>query len=96
MLLKCCTQFARKLENSPVTTGLEKVNFIPIPRKGNATEYSNYHIIALSSQTWKVMLKILQARLQHYVNCELPDFKLDLEKANVLSYAIVSMDICLL
>ena len=47
--------------------------FIPIPKKGNAKECSNYHTIALISHTSKVMLKILQARLQQYVNCELPD-----------------------
>ena len=47
--------------------------FIPIPKKGNSKEYSNYHTIALISQASKVMLKILQARLQQYVNCELPD-----------------------
>ena len=47
--------------------------FIPIPRKGNAKECSNYRTIALISHVSKVMLKILQARLQQYVNCELPD-----------------------
>ena len=47
--------------------------FIPIPKKGNAKECSNYCTIELISHTSKVMLKILQARLQHYVNCELPD-----------------------
>ena len=47
--------------------------FIPIPRKGNAKECSNYRTIALISQASKVMLKILQARLQQYVNRELPD-----------------------
>ena len=47
--------------------------FIPIPKKGNAEECSNYHTIALISHASKVMLKILQARLQQYVNCELPD-----------------------
>ena len=47
--------------------------FIPIPKKGNASECSNYHTIALISHTSKVMLKILQARLQQYVNRELPD-----------------------
>ena len=46
---------------------------IPIPKKGNAKECSNYHKIALISHTSKVMLKILQARLQQYVNRELPD-----------------------
>ena len=47
--------------------------FIPIPKKGNAKECSNYHTVALISHTSKIMLKILQARLQQYVNCELPD-----------------------
>ena len=47
--------------------------FIPITKKGNAKECSNYHTIALISQASKVMLKILQARLQQYVNHELPD-----------------------
>ena len=47
--------------------------FIPIPKKGNAKECSNYRTIALISHTSKVMLKILQARLQQYVNCEPPD-----------------------
>ena len=51
------------LENSAVATGLEKVSFIPIPKKGNAKECSNYRTIALISQTSKVMLKILQASL---------------------------------
>ena len=48
---------------------------ILIPKKGNAKECSNYHTIALISQASKVMLKILQARLQQYVNCELPDIQ---------------------
>ena len=47
--------------------------FIPIPKKGNAKECSNYCTIALISHSSKVMFKILQARLQHYVNHELPD-----------------------
>ena len=55
--------------------------FIPIPKKGNAKECSNYHKIALISHTSKVMLKILQARLQQYVNRELPDVQVVLEKA---------------
>ena len=55
--------------------------FIPIPKKGNAKECSNYHKIALISHASKVMLKILQARLQQYMNRELPKFKLVLEKA---------------
>ena len=55
--------------------------FILIPKKGNDKECSNYHTIALISHASKVMLEILQARLQYYVNHELPKFKLDLEKA---------------
>ena len=55
--------------------------FIPIPKKGNAKESSNYRTIALISHTSKVIHKILQARLQQYVNRELPDVKVDLEKA---------------
>ena len=55
--------------------------FIPIPKKGNAKECSNYHPIALISHTNNVMLKILQARLQQYVNNELPDVQAGLEKA---------------
>ena len=61
------------LENSAVATGLEKVSFISVPKKGNATECSNYYIIALISHASKVMLKILQARLQQSVNRELPN-----------------------
>ena len=55
--------------------------FLPIPKKGNARECSNYHIMAHISHASKVMLKIFQARLQEYVNHELQMFKLDLEKA---------------
>ena len=54
--------------------------FIPIPKKGNAKECSNYHTIALISHASKVMLKILQARLQQYVNPELPDVQAGLRK----------------
>ena len=61
------------LEHSAVATGLEKSVFIPIPKKGNDKECSNYRTIALISHASKVMLKILQARLQQYVNYELPD-----------------------
>ena len=68
------------LENSAVATGLEKVSFIPIPKKSNAKECSNYHTIALISHASKVMLKILQARLQQYVNCELPDVQAGFRK----------------
>ena len=68
------------LENSAVATGLEKVSFIPMPKKGNAKECSNYRTIALISHASKVMLKILQARLQQYVNHELPDVQAGFRK----------------
>ena len=60
------------LENAAVATGLKKSVFIPIPKKGNAKECSNYRTITLISHTSKVMLKILQAKLQQYMNRELP------------------------
>ena len=66
------------LENSAVATGLEMSVFIPIPKKGNAKECSNYHTIALISHNSKVMLKILQAR--QYVNCEFPDVQAGFRK----------------
>ena len=68
------------LENSAVATGLEKVSFIPIPKKGNVEECSDYRTIALISHASKVMLKILQARLQQYVNLELPDVQAGFRK----------------
>ena len=61
------------LENSTVAMGLEKVSFHSNPKEGNAKECSNYCTIALISHESKVMLKILQARLQQYVKQELPD-----------------------
>ena len=54
--------------------------FIPIPKKANANECSNYHTIVLISYARKVMLKILQARLQQYVNQELPDVQFEFRK----------------
>ena len=61
------------LENSAVATGLEKVSFHSNPKERQCQKCSNYHTIALISHASKVMLKILQARLQQYVNCELPN-----------------------
>ena len=69
------------LENSAVATGLEKVSFLPNSKKGNAKECSNYHKIALISHASKVMLKILQARFQQYVNHELPHVQVGFRKA---------------
>ena len=54
--------------------------FIPTPKKGNAKECSNYHTVSLISHASKVMLKILQANLQQYVNCELPDVQAGFRK----------------
>ena len=71
MLGKCCTQYARKFENSAVATGLEKVSFHSNPKERQCQRMFNDHTIALISHT-KVMLKILHTRLQQYVNCELP------------------------
>ena len=68
------------LENSTVATGVEKSIFIPIPKKGNAKKCSNYHAVALISHASKLMLKILQARLQQYVNCEPPDVQAGFRK----------------
>ena len=67
-------------ENSAVATGLEKVSFHPIPKKGNAKEFSNYYTFALISHASKVMLKILQTRLQQFVNNELPDVRAGFRK----------------
>ena len=68
------------LENSAVATWLEMVNFHPIPKKDNAKECSNYHTTPLISHASKVMLKILQARLQQYMNHELPDVQAGFRK----------------
>ena len=73
----CCESAAlnmpANLENSAVATGVQRSVFFPIPKKDNAKEYSSYHAIALISHASKVMLKILQARLQQYVNHEFPE-----------------------
>ena len=63
-----------------MATGLKKVSFHSVPKKGNAKECSNYRTIALISHTSKVMLKILQARLQQYRNRELPDVQAGFRK----------------
>ena len=68
------------LENSTVPTELEKVSFHSSPKKSNAKECSNYCTMALISHASKVMLKILQARLQQYVNHELPDVQAGFRK----------------
>ena len=82
MLLKCCTQYASKFGNAAVATGLEKVSFhySPIPKKGNAKKCSNYNTVALFSHASKVVLKVPQARLQQYMNRELPDVQAGFKK----------------
>ena len=68
------------LENSAVATGLEKVSFHSNPKERQCQRCSNYRTIALISHASKVMLKILQAKLQQYVNCELPDVQAGFRK----------------
>ena len=68
------------LENSALATGLEKDSIRSKPKKANTKECSNYHTIALISHASKVMFKILQARLQQYVNHELPDVQAGFRK----------------
>ena len=80
MLWKCCTQYASKLEDSGEATGLERAVFISVSKKGNAKECSNYRTIALISHASKVMFKILQARLQQYMNHELPNVQAGFKK----------------
>ena len=70
------------LKNVLAVTGLEMSVFFPIPKKGNAKEYSNYHTIALISHASKVMLKVLQVRLQQSVNRELPNVQAGFRKGS--------------
>ena len=80
MLLKCCTQYTSKFEKLSSGHRKEKSVFLSIQKKGNAKECSNYHMIVLISHASKVMLKILQARLQQYINRELPDVQAGFRK----------------
>ena len=80
MLWKCCTEYASKFGKLSCPQDWKRSVFIPTPKKGNAKECSNYHTIALISHVSKVMLKILQARLQQYINCELPDVQAGFRK----------------
>ena len=84
MLWKCCIQYAStgkiwKTQQWP--QGWKRSVFIPIPKKGNAKECSNYHTIVLTSHSSRIMLKILQARLQQYVNHELLDVQAGFRKS---------------
>ena len=79
------------LENSTVATGLEKSVFIPILKKGNAKECLNYHTIAFISHASRVILKILQVRLQQYMNQELPDIQAGFRKGRGTSDQIANI-----
>ena len=72
MLSNCFTQYANKFGNSAVATGPEKISFHSNPKESQCQECSNYCTIALIPHASKVMLKILQVRLEHYMNHELP------------------------
>ena len=79
MVLKCCTQYASKF--GKLSIGHRKLSvFTPVPKKGNAKECSNYCTIGFISHASNIMLKILQARLQQYVNHELPDIQAGFRK----------------
>ena len=81
MLCKCCTQYCQQIwKTQQWPQDWKRSVFIPIPKKGNVKECSNHHTIALTSHASKVMLKILQARLQQYVNHELPDVQAGFRK----------------
>ena len=78
-MLHLVSQQIWKTQQWPQKTGKSPV-FISVSKKGNATECSNYHTIALISHASKVILKILQVRLQQYLNCELPDVQAGFRK----------------
>ena len=80
MWWKCCTQYASKCGNLSSGHRTEKVSFHSNPKERHAKECSNYCTIALISHPSKIMLKILQARLQQYVNLELPDVQAGFRK----------------
>ena len=80
MLFSAALNKSANRENLAVVTGLEKVSFHSNPKESQCQRCSNYHTIALISHTSKVMLKILQGRLQQYVNCELQDVQVGFRK----------------
>ena len=80
LLLKCCMQYASKFGKQQWPQEWKRSVFIPISKKGNAKGFSRYCIIALISRASKVMLQILKASLQQYMNCELPDVQAGFRK----------------
>ena len=80
MLLKCATPYVSRFGKLSSGHRLQKSVFVPISKKGNTKEYSNYTVIVLISHASKVMRKNLQARLQQYMNCDLPDVQAGFRK----------------
>ena len=78
--VKVLTQYCQQIWKTAVAKGLEEVSFHSNPKEGQCQKCSNYHIIVLVSHASKVMHKILQARLQQYVNQELPDVQAGFRK----------------
>ena len=76
----CCTQYTSIWKTPQWPQHRKRSVFIPIPKKGNAKECSNYCMIPLISHASKVMLKILEAKLQQYMSCELPDVQAGFRK----------------
>ena len=91
MLWKCCTQYANKFGKLTSGHRTGKCFFIPIPKKGNAKECSNYCTIVLISYASKVMFSVLQARLQCYMNWELPDVQAGFRKGRGARDQIVNI-----
>ena len=90
-LLKCCTQCQQIWKTQQWSQHWKRSVFIPIPKKGNVKEYSNYRTITLISHASKVMLKILQARLHQYVSCEIPDVQAGFKKGRGARDQIVNI-----
>ena len=87
MVLNCCTQYVSKIwKTQQGSQDWERSVFNPIPKKGSAKECSNYWAIAPTSYASKIMLKILQARLQQYLNLELPDVQAGFRKGRGTRY----------
>ena len=80
MLWKCCTQYASKSGKLSSGHSWKRSVFIPVPKKGDAKECSNYHTIALIAHASKVMLKIFQPKLQQYADHEIPDVQAGFRK----------------
>ena len=91
MLWKCCTQYASKWKTQQWPQDWKRSVVIPIPKKGNDKECSNYRTIAFISYPSEVTLKILQARLQQYTNCELPDVQTGFRKGRGTRYLIANI-----